>query len=150
MIPNLDAVSRKTQNIADTHCSRAEHVALDRDPIPVASGDLHHHRIAPPREQRTHGDTRHVAIRAGTVSCVDCIDATIEQRRPFINFLRVGRVRRPNLGGDGECPGTQDAFETAMGIVARQAPQMLARDQRFVIKLHLARKPRVPRNRSCA
>ncbi len=70
MIARLNSVAGQTEDVADSHRGAAQDVALNRDAILVAAGDLHDRRITDARQQRTDGETRHVAVRAAAVGRV--------------------------------------------------------------------------------
>ena len=137
MIAGLHAVAGQAQDVADAHGGAAENVALNRDAVLVAAGDLHDGRIADARQQRAHGETRHVAVRAAAVGGVDRIDIAVENPRAFVHFLRVGGIRRRKFGGDREAAGAQHAFEASRRGMPGQDRQRIARD-RFVFEFHAA------------
>ena len=103
--------------------------------IPVPAGDLHDGRIANPGQQRAHGQTRHVAIRAAAVGRVDRVDIAVEYPRTLVDFLRVCRIRRCQLGGDGELARAQHTFEAPGRGVSRQDGQGIA-GNRFILESH--------------
>ncbi len=63
----------------------------------------------------------------GTVGGVHAVDVTVEQSRALVNVFRQRRVRRRQLGGDGELAGAQYALETAARDVAFLLRQWAAR-----------------------
>ena len=135
MIPRLHAVARQAQHVADPHGGTAQNVALNRDAVLVAAGDLHDGRVADPGQQGADRQARHVAIRAAAVGGVDGIDVAVEHARPFVHILRVRRIRRRELGGDGEAAGAQHALEAPRRGMPGQDRQRIARN-RFVLELH--------------
>ena len=135
MIAGLHAVAREAQHVADTHCGAAEDVALDRDAVLVAAGDLHDGRVPHPREQRAYGDARHVAIRAAAIGGIDRIDVAVEYPRAPVDVLRVGRIGRRELGGDREPAGPQHALEAARRGMAGKNRQRVA-GNRLVLEFH--------------
>ena len=54
MIAGLHAIAGQAQHVADAHGGAAQDVALDRDAVPVAAGDLHDRRVADTRQQGAH------------------------------------------------------------------------------------------------
>ena len=135
MIPRLHAIPGKAQHVADTHGRAAENVALDRDAILVPAGDLHDRRITDPRQQCAHSQARHMAVRAAAVGGIDGIDITVEHPRTFVDFLRIRRIRRRKLGGDGKFAGAQHPFEAPRRGVSRQDGQRIA-GNRLVFESH--------------
>ncbi len=135
MIARLHAVARQAQHVADAHGGAAQNIALNGDAVLVAAGDLHDGRVADARQQGADGQARHVAIRAAAVGGVDRIDVAVEHARPFVHILRIGRIRRRKLGGDGEAARAQHALETPRRGMAGQNRQRIARN-RFVLELH--------------
>ena len=94
VIARLHAVAGQAQHVAHAHRGAAENVALDRDAILVAAGDLHDRRVADPGQQRADGEARHVAVRAAAVGRVDRIDVAVEHAGARVDILGIGRVRR--------------------------------------------------------
>ena len=115
MIARLHAVAGQAQHVADAHRGAAQNVALDRDAILVAAGDLHDRRVADAGEQRAHREARHVAVGAAAVGGVDRIDVAVEHPRALVHILRIGGIRRRQLGGDREAARAQHALEAAGG-----------------------------------
>ena len=66
MVARLHAVAGQAQHVAHAHRGAAEDVALDRDAVAVAAGDLHDRRVADARQQRADGEARHVAVGAAS------------------------------------------------------------------------------------
>ena len=104
MIAGLHAVAGEAQQVAHAHRGAAEDVALDGDAVPVAAGDLHDRRIADARQQRAHGEARHVAVGAAAVGGVDGIDVAVEDARAPVDLFRIGRVGRRELAVTANCP----------------------------------------------
>ena len=142
MIARLHPVAGQAQHVADAHGGAAQDVALNRDAVLVAAGDLHDGRVADARQQGAHRETRHVAVRAAAVGGIDRIDIAVENPRPLVHFLRVGGIRRRQLGGDREAARAQHALEAPRRGMPGQDGQRIARN-RFVLELHGA--PFVPR-----
>ena len=126
MITGLNAVARQAQYVAHPHRGAAQDVALDRDAVLVAAGDLHDRRVADPREERADGDARHVAVGTAAVSGIDGIDITVEDTRAPVDLLGVRGVGWRHLRGHRELPRAQDALQTAGGCVTRQDRQWIA------------------------
>ena len=82
----------------DAHRGAAEDVALDRDAVPVAARDLHHGRVADARQERAHGEARHVAVGAAAVGGVDRVDVAVEHAGAAVDVLGIGGIRRVELG----------------------------------------------------
>ena len=135
MIARLHAVAGQAQHVAHAHRRAAENVALNRDAVLVAAGDLHDRRVADARQQRADGDARHVAVRAAAVGGVDGVDIAVEHSCALVHILRIGRVRRRELGGDREAAGAQHALEAPRRSMPGQDRQRVARN-RFVLESH--------------
>jgi hypothetical protein len=86
MIARLYAIAGQAQHVAHPHRRAAQDVALDRDPVAVAAGDLHHRRVADARQQCAHRQARHVAIRARAVGGVDGVDVAVEHARACVDI----------------------------------------------------------------
>ncbi len=113
MVAALHAVAGQAEHVADLERRRAEHGALDGDPIIVATGDLQHRRVAHAGQDRADGDARHVAMRARAVSGVDPVDPALEGLGGLAHVVGVGRVGRAQFGGDGEFAAPEHALEPA-------------------------------------
>ncbi len=135
MIARLHAVAGQAEYVADSHRGAAQNIALDRDAVLVAAGDLHDGRITDARQERANRETRHVAVRAAAVGRVDRIDIAVENSCPFVHVLRVGGIRRREFGGDRKTARAQHPFEPSRGGMAGQDGQRIAGD-RFVLESH--------------
>ena len=123
MVAALHAVAGETQHVADAERRRAEHRALDGDAVIVAAGNLQHRRKADAGQDRADGDARHVTMRAGAVGGVDAVDPAFESPHALMDVLGVGRVRRAQLGGDGEFAAPKHALQPAARRMAGQIDQ---------------------------
>ena len=137
MIAVGDTVAGEAQHVAHAHRRAAEDVALDRDPVAVAARDLHHGRIADARQQRAHGEARHVAVGAAAVRRVDRVDVAVEHASAAIDVFRIRGIRGVELGRYRERSGAQQALEAARRRVSRQDGQRIARHG-LVFELHRA------------
>ena len=123
VIAALHAVAGEAEHVADAERRRAEHVALDGDAVVVAAGDLQHRRIADAGQDRADRDARHVTMRAGAVGGVDAVDPALEIARPLLDVLDVGRIRRAELGGDGELAAPKHPLEPPARRMAGQVDE---------------------------
>ena len=115
LVAGLHAVAGQAEHVGDAHGGGAQHVALDRDPVPVAAGDLHDAGIADAGQQRADADARHVAVGAAAVGGVDRVDVAVEHAGAPIDLVGIGGIRRVELGGHGEPAGAQHALEPPAG-----------------------------------
>ena len=102
LVARLHAVAGEAQDVGHPHGGGTQHVALDGDAVAVAAGDLHDHGIARAGQQAADAHARHVHVGAGGVGGVDRIADFREHKRAVVDLLRVGGIRRVQLGGDGE------------------------------------------------
>ena len=98
VVARLHAVAGQAQHVAHAHRRGAQDVALDRDAVAVAAGDLHDRRVADARQERADGEARHVAVGAAAVGRVDRVDVAVEDarrgdRRPRDPRSRADRAR---------------------------------------------------------
>ena len=59
LVAGLHPVAGQAQHVGHAHRRGAQHVALDRDAVPVAARDLQDAGIARARQQRADADARH-------------------------------------------------------------------------------------------
>ncbi len=135
MVAVAHTVAGEAQHVADAHRGAAEDVALDRDAVAVAAGDLHHGRVADAGQERADGEARHVAIGAAAVGGVDRVDVAVEHAGAAVDVFGIGGIRRVELGRHGEGAGAQHALEAAGRRVARQDRQRIA-GHRLVFEDH--------------
>src|SRR5579862_7110374 len=135
MVARLHAVAGETKQVADSHRRRTEDVALDRNTILVAAGNLHYRRIADACEEGADRHARHVAVRAAAVGGVDGIDETVEDPRTAVDVFRIGGVGGIQLGGHRELAGPEHALEAPRRGVSRTNGQGITRD-RLVLEYH--------------
>ena len=135
MIAGLHAVAGQAQHVAHAHRRTAQNIALNRDPVLVAAGNLHDRRIADARQQRANRETRHMAVRAAAVGRIDRIDVAVEHPRTLINVFRVGRIGRCEFGRDREPLRAQHPLETPRRGMAGQDRQRIPR-HRFIVESH--------------
>jgi hypothetical protein len=90
LVARLHAVAGQAQDVLHTHGGSTQHIALDGDAVPVATRDLHDHRIARPREERADADRGHVAVGAGRIGRVDRVAHFREHQGTVIDVARIG------------------------------------------------------------
>jgi hypothetical protein len=88
------SLTGQAQHTGDADGGGAEHVALDRYPVPVTTRHLHNSRISSASQQSADRNTRHVAVCPGPVRRIDRIDIAIENTCSREDFLRIRRIRR--------------------------------------------------------
>ena len=98
MIAGLHAVAGQAQHIADAHRRAAQDVALDRNPVLVATRDLHDRRVADARQQRTDREARHMAVGAAAIGGIDRIDEPVEHARTPVDIFGIGGSGYPGTG----------------------------------------------------
>ena len=96
MVALADVVAGEAKNIAHAQSGRAQNVALQRDAVAVAAGELRHRRQSVGDQDGGGGSARHMAIRAGAVGDVDGVDQDRGSGR------RVRSARRDRLESGGE------------------------------------------------
>ena len=118
--PVCDAVAGQAQHVRHAHRGPSEDVALDRDAVLVAAGDLLDQRVAEAGQQRADRQAPHVAVRAAAVGRVDRVDRAVEQRRALVDGGGVGAVGRGELARDDELPAPEEPLETPRRAVPGQ------------------------------
>ena len=111
VVAGLHAVTRQAQDRRHAHRGGADHVSLDRDPVPVPAGHLHDDGVVRAPEERTDRDARHVAVRARTVRSIDRIDGAVEDAGRPKYLFGIGGIRRRQFGGHHELPGPEQFLE---------------------------------------
>ncbi len=74
LVPFPHIVAGQAEHVLHPHGGRAQHVALNGDPVPVAAGDLVNRAVPHPGQQRADADGRHVAQLApeASVALIGC------------------------------------------------------------------------------
>ena len=104
----------------NAHRGRAEHVALDRDSVAIATGDLHDRRVTSVGEQRADCDAGHMAVRARSICRVDRIADLRKNECGVEDVVRVGAIRRVEFRGYREQARAQDFFQPTIRFGGRQ------------------------------
>src|SRR5438445_7565053 len=111
VIPLLRIVPAHEDEVlyADRH--RAEHIGLQRDPIPIAASDLHDRLDAGRPNDRGGRDRGHRHHRAVAVGDVDRVDDALQRLAAPADDVRRGAFGRVQLGRDDELARSQQARE---------------------------------------
>ena len=119
-------VACETQDVAHAERRGAENVALHGDAVAIAAGDLANRRMPVCGQNSRRGGARHMAIAAGAVCDVHCVDEPGEFPGAVEQRGWIGRIRRRNLDRRHECartgtPVRMRAFR-ARAAAGRKAP----------------------------
>ncbi len=115
LIARARIVAAQHQKVADAERRRADQVALQREPVAVAAGQLQHRLDAVLVQDRRGGERTHMRARACTVGDVDGVGDILERQRLDQQFLRIARDRRRDFGRDDEPAGRERPLELAAG-----------------------------------
>ena len=74
-------------------------------------------------------------MRARAVSGVDAVDPALEIARPLLNLLDIGRIRRTELGGDGELSAPKHTLQPPARRMARQVDERGGRIRADVVRV---------------
>ena len=114
LVAGLRVVAGEHQEVVDAERRRAHEVALQRDAVAVAAGELQDRLDARPEEERRRGKRAHVRPRAGAVGQIDRVGEPAQRQRLGEQVLRVTRDRRRNLRGHDEATGPQPLFKRGL------------------------------------
>ncbi len=110
LVASLGIVAAQQQQIADAEGGCTHQVALERNAVTVAAGELEDRLDAGLDEQRGRCGRRHVGAGTRTVGHVDGVGDAAQRQCTREEVFRVARRRRHDLGGHhesagGEAPG---------------------------------------------
>ena len=115
LIAGARIVAAQHQEVADAERRRADQIALQREAVAVAAGQLQDRLDAVLVQDRRSGERAEMRARAGPVGDVDGVGDVLERHRLDQQLLRVARDRRRDLGRDDEAAGRECPFELAAG-----------------------------------
>ena len=119
LIARLRIVPAQREHVPDAERRGAEQLALQRDPVAVAAGELQDRLDAVSHEKVRSGEAGHMRPGARSVGHVDRGREAAQRERPVDEFGGIARNRRCKLGGDHEAPATQLSLQFACGVSRR-------------------------------
>src|SRR5438128_6496518 len=106
-------VAAHEHEVLEAERGRAEHVGLERDPVPVAAGHLHDRLDAGLAYEDRGGDRGHRRDRAVAVGHVHGVDRPLERARAPADHLRAGALGRIELRRNDEFARLEECREPA-------------------------------------
>ena len=113
LVAGFRIVAGEEEEVADAERGGAHHLALQRDAVLVAAGDLQDRLDLHADEDGGGRKRRHMGAGAGAVGDVDRVGEPLQRRRLAAQVLRVGRHRRGDFRGHDEPAGPHPLFERA-------------------------------------
>jgi hypothetical protein len=113
VVPQLLVVAGQAEHVANSQRRCAEDVALQGQPIAVAQGQLQDRLGARLLEQHAPGQAGHPDHGDLVVGDVDRVTRILEEPALLEHDLGLATARRPCLGGNGELPACENAFQLA-------------------------------------
>jgi hypothetical protein len=113
VISQLLVVARQAEDIPDAQGRRTEDVALERKAISVAQRQLQDGFGAGLLQQNASSQARHTNHGDLVVGDVDGVTRTFEEVALFQDDFGLATPWRPGLGGHGELPTFENAFQLA-------------------------------------
>ena len=107
LIAGARIVAAQHQQIAHAGRRRAQQIALQRDAVAVAAGELKDRLDALLDQHRRRRHRAKMRPRAGAVGDVDGIGEAFQRQRLGEQFVAVGGDRRRHFRGDDEALGAQ-------------------------------------------
>ena len=114
LIAGARIVAAQHQQIAHADRRRAQQVALQRDAVAVAAGELEDRLDPCSTSSRRRGHRAEMRPRAGAVGDVDGVGQALERQRLGEQFVAVGGHRRRHFRGEHKAPGAQIVLETSL------------------------------------
>ena len=106
-------VAAQHQKIAQAERRRAEQVALQREAIAVAAGELQHRLDAAALQDRGGCKRAKMRARARAVRDIDRVGEVLQRQRLVEQILRVAGDRRRDFRRDDKTAGTDRLFKLA-------------------------------------
>ena len=94
MVASLRVVAGENEEVLDAERGGAHQLALQRDAILVAAGELQHRLDAGVEEKARRGERRHMGAGAGAVGDIHRVGQAFERQGLAHEFLPVERHRR--------------------------------------------------------
>ena len=113
LVAGLRVVAGEQEQVANAECGGAHHLALQRDAVFVAAGDLQDRLDARANEQARRGQRAHMRARPGAVGDIDRIGEALDPRGLLQKFGGVAGHRRRQFGGHDETALTQAVLQGA-------------------------------------
>jgi hypothetical protein len=111
VVAPLGPVPGHQQQVGHAQRPRREQVGLQRDPVAVPAGHLHHRFQAGGQRGHAAGQAGHPHLGALVVGDVGRVHPVPQQRRGLADRAEVRAARRPDLRGHRELPGLQGGPE---------------------------------------
>ena len=115
LVAELRVVAAHRENIAYAERRGPEQLGLQRNAVPVATGDLQNGLDAASHQKVRRRETRHVRSRSRAVGHIDRGGEPAQRERVVDEFGGVGGHRRGKLGGDDETSVLQVPLQLADG-----------------------------------
>ena len=119
LVAGLGVVAGEAQQVAHAAGGGAHQLALQRDAVAVAAGELEDRLDAFAREHRRRDRRRQMRARAGAVGDVDGVGETAQRQGLAQEIIGIARDRRRDLGGDDELAGSQQLFQARSRLSRR-------------------------------
>ena len=119
LIARARIVAAQHQKIAQAERSRAEQIALQREAIAVAAGELQHRLDAVALKDRGGCERAEMRTCAGAVGDVDRVGEVLQRQRLVEQILRVAGHRRRDFRRYDETAGMDRLFKLAAGLHGR-------------------------------
>ncbi|MBA7660838.1 hypothetical protein ES703_68844 [subsurface metagenome] len=116
MVAELLVVAGKTEDVIDTEGDGAEHIALQRQPVPVANDHLHHRLNALLPQKQAASQAGHAHDGRLVIGDVHRIAAAAEQFTFLSYNLGAGTFRRSSFRGHGKFAARQYSFQSRSGF----------------------------------
>jgi len=106
-------IAAQQEEVSHPECGGAHQLALERDAITVAAGQLQNRLDPGGDEQRRRGRCAHVGVGAGAVSDIDGVRKSAQRQRPGSEVVGIAGHRRHHLGGHDEAAGREALHQGA-------------------------------------
>ena len=121
-------IAGQQEDIARPESRGSQEVRLQRQPVPVAAGELDDRLHPRLRHERPGRERRQVRVGRGIVGAVGRVDLSSQPAGEAPDFLGIGSVGRLHLGRDREAarPGSIQGSGAAFGLMpSRPSPARL-------------------------
>ena len=125
MVPDGRVVAGQTEDISDAQQVRPQQIRLDRQPVPVPAGDLHHRIMAHLIEEPADRQRARPHDGGGVVGHVDTVNASDQAFGVVEQSRRIRTLGWVVFDRDGEAVPVEDLFQAPRTVAHTPSYRMV-------------------------